>query len=330
LFPGFAQGLVGRRNRMLAWAIGAALALLGMVFSIWVLVLIPLIHLGSAIDGFVVLRRVPAQQRTHAVLAVIAFGISAGTGTVLQLGVVQAFKAPSSSMNPTIVIGDHIMIEKVTSLVRSFGRGEIVVFRHPCQPDRDYLKRIIAIAEDTVEVRCNVVYVNGAAIANELVDANCTYEDRFDDGDRLDEVSVRECSRYRETLDGRSYDVFHDRERPARDTARQSGAVVITDSKDFPVDTVPRYCANDRFEEHDPEASSNQRAGTIVVTRSEAPSDSCVPHLHFVVPAGSVFVMGDNRANSNDSRFWGTVPVENIKGRVIGTWFPFGHFGAVH
>src|SRR3982750_338780 len=93
----------------------------------------------------------------------------------LRAFVIEAFKIPSSSMYPTLEINDHIFVNKfiygvripwtMTKLFELRGpkRGEVIVFIYPCDPDRDYIKRVIALAGDSVEVRCNVVYVNGKA-----------------------------------------------------------------------------------------------------------------------------------------------------------------------
>ncbi len=309
---------------MIVWAVLGALSMLTLVFSIWMIVAIAAIRIASAIDFVLLRRRMPA-GRPNDVLAVIAFAVAAGFAVFAAMFVFQPFKIPASSGYPALQIGDHVYVEKLSKLWRSSQRGDLIVFDQPCEPDRQYVKRVIATAGDTVEVRCNVVYVNGAAIASELIDAACTYVD-FDE--RGQEGFSRQCSRYHETLDGHGYDVFHDAERPQRDEARAKTGSSDGDSKDFPFDTTPRTCTN-RIGDYDRAYDITQQPGTIVVTE-QAPATPCEPHMHFVVPAASLFVMGDNRPNSNDSRYWGTVPVDAVRGRIVGIWFPLGRFGAVH
>jgi signal peptidase I len=192
----------------------------------------------------------------------------------LRAFVVEAFKIPSGSMIPTLEVGDHIFVNKFIYGVRipwtniKFGksyrkpeRGEVIVFIYPRDPDKDFIKRIVAIEGDVVEVRDNVLYVNGKAVERRKIAGDCEYTD-FDEQSQM--WTPERCDRYVETLDGRSYTTFFDRASPA---------------KSWPPQTVPRE---------------------------------------------SVFVMGDNRDHSSDSRYWGFVPLDLIKGKAMVIWWSQG------
>ena len=263
------------------------------------------------------------------------YGESIGAAIVIALAMrffaIEAFKIPSSSMYPTLEIGDHIFVNKFmyglripgtqTKILpfRSPARGDVVVFVQPCQPDRDYIKRIVALANDTVEVRCNVVYVNGTAIPSKLVDRTCEYED-------YDEIThkwpMRTCSLYSETVHGNTYGVFHDADRPVRDEHPEVGSLHAGGDRDFPNlngALLPPSCSTNP--DGEPLVARNQKPGRLEGSILDRPS--CAPQVHYVVPEGHVFVMGDNRANSNDSRYWGSVPIENIKGKALFIWLSY-------
>src|SRR2546426_9566552 len=171
----------------------------------------------------------------------------------IRIFVVQAFKIPSGSMIPTLVIGDHILVSKLSyglqwpgtcrfsmsfppmtcytsSSLLSFGapqRGDIIVFRYPEDEDKDFIKRVVGLPGDTVEIRNKVVFVNGAP------------------------------------LDDHGY---------------------------------------------------TQRVDAGVIDGAINPRDNFGP---VTVPAGKFFVMGDNRDQSLDSRFWGYVSAEKIRGKAF-------------
>lgn len=257
----------------------------------------------------------------------------------LRAGVIEAFKIPSSSMYPTLEINDHIFVNKFiygvripwtsTKLLelRAPRHGEVIVFMQPCQPDRDYIKRVVAVGGDTVEVRCNVVHVNGKPVPSELVAGECQYLDREEGSSKW---FPRDCSRYRETVDGLAYETFHDFDRPARDKLQREGRLQDGDDKDFPrLGDSLKNCATVPPGEGGPAA--NQLPGELVETRPPSGMTSpCELHLHYVVPKDHVFVMGDNRSNSNDSRFWGSVPIENIKGKALFIWLSYKDWDPLH
>jgi len=90
--------------------------------------------------------------------------------------VVEAFTIPSSSMEPTLLVGDYLLANRLSYVVKvpftdvvlfRLGepkRGDIVIFRYPLDPSKDYVKRIIAKGGDMVEVRDKIVYVNGVRV----------------------------------------------------------------------------------------------------------------------------------------------------------------------
>ena len=187
----------------------------------------------------------------------------------------EPFKIPSGSMIPTLQVGDEIFVNKYIyglripftdvkfgMRVRGPGRGEVAVFEFPNDKSQDFIKRIVAIDGDTVEVRDDVVYVNGEATPRRaLTEVPCEYED-FDE--RTDRWQHRLCDGFEEKLGGHVFTTIYDRGSSPRT---------------FPKVTVPK---------------------------------------------GHVFVMGDNRDNSNDSRYWGTVPFEYLRGRAMFVFWSSG------
>jgi signal peptidase I len=315
--PGFGHGMTRRRWQMLAWAVPGVLAVLLIVVSVWMVYVALALRVACAIDTVRVVRRDQLIATWFGVLPAIAVVIgSIGVGYArLAVG---AFQIPTVSMYPTLQVGDHIYVDKLTVRWRPPARGELLVFWHPCEPEVSYVKRVVAVAGDRVEVRCNVLYVNGSATPSQLT-ARETYEDR---PDSLEDPIVRSVGRYRETLDGHSYDTYRAIDRSATEPSSR----VAGDPGDFPrldLSIVPS-CNNARFYEH---ATSVQAVLVPVVTASIDLAKPCEPQAHVVVPPESLFVLGDNRNNATDSRHWGVVPIDNVIGRVIGVWMAAGKDG---
>ena len=158
--------------------------------------------------------------------------------------VVQAFKIPTGSMEENLLIGDHLLVnkfvfgptasrpERAVLPVGTLARGDVVVFKYPVEPDRDFIKRVIGLPGETIEVKEKKVYINGKPFAEPYVHFLAPPAAQSE----LHEVT--------------SFDV-------------------------------------------------RERYGPVTV------------------PANQYFVMGDNRDNSQDSRYWGFLPRENVKGKAL-------------
>jgi signal peptidase I len=306
VFPGLGDAVAGHKRGAIAWAIAVPVAMLLVFVSVWMFFVAFALRVASMISAGVVASRADKHE-WFATLPLVIAGVSVVTFMGLRALAYEGFQSPSSSMYPTLQIGDHVFVDKLTPRWHAIERGEIVVVQNPCNAAVDYLKRVVALAGDTVEVRCNVLYVNGKPVPSTLVSATTTYQD-------FDEVAgtwiTKTCSRYHEVLDGHAYDVFHDSERPARDARGAEG-----DVRDFPKLGlgIPPSCRDAEYGR-----PVSQPEGKLVVTKAGA--SACEPQLHYVVPEGSAFVLGDNRYNSNDSRYWGPAAIDKIRGRVFAIW----------
>lgn len=102
-----------------------------------------------------------------------AFLIAFILAIVIKSFLIQAFKIPSSSMEQTLLVGDHLLVNKFIYKFKDPRPGDIIVFKFPDDPKRDFIKRIIGTPGDSVEVRDKKVYVND----KELVEPYAIHED---------------------------------------------------------------------------------------------------------------------------------------------------------
>jgi len=80
---------------------------------------------------------------------------------IIRAFFIQAYKIPSGSMLNTLLIGDHILVNKTAYWFTQPKRGDIIVFEYPIEPDKDFIKRVIAVPGDRIRMVNKVVYLNG-------------------------------------------------------------------------------------------------------------------------------------------------------------------------
>ena len=171
-----------------------------------------------------------AKEWAHSILVALVLTL------ILRTFVVQAFKIPSGSMRPTLMEGDKLFVNKFIYRFHVPQRGDIIVFRYPVDPKKDFIKRLVGFPGETVEIRNGKIVVEGKTLE-----------------------------------DPASFGKFY-------------------------------------YYNHDPYGG---------------------PGAKVKVPDNSYFVLGDNSANSTDSRFWGFVPKKNVLGKAIFRWWPPGRMGRV-
>jgi signal peptidase I len=181
--------------------------------------------------------------REYAEAAIIAILLA----LFIRTFVVQAFKIPSGSMKPTLLVGDHILVNKFLYGIKipfttktlipisEPERGDVIVFIYPVDPDKDFIKRVIGLPGDNIEILGEKVLINGKP-----------YDDKYGFYSSKDHKSAR--------------------------VAEKSHIGPLT------------------------------------------------------VPEGHLFVMGDNRNHSYDSRFWGFVPLPSVKGKAFIIYWSWPHW----
>jgi signal peptidase I len=215
----------------------------------------------------------------------------------------EPFRIPSGSMIPTLLVGDLILVNKFSYGVRlpilnqkiipvgEPQRGDVMVFRYPEDPSLDYIKRVIGLPGDKIAYENKRLTVNGELVAEIPLP------------DYFDKERVAYSKQLTEKL-------------PASNGAASATANTV----------LAPVVEHNILKDGDSMAMITPSNFPFRENCSYTASNTAVA---CTVPAGHYFMMGDNRDNSADSRYWGFVPDKNIVGKAFFIWMNFGNIGRI-
>jgi signal peptidase I len=259
------------------------------------------IYLYVPIEAFLTARRLgsyyplKSYNRWYVYLAVCLVAGFAGQAlaALVRSSVIQTFKIPSGAMERTILVGDHIVVNKLLYRSAPPERFNIIVFQYPWEKERDFIKRVIALPGDRVEIRNQQVFVNDQALHEPYAQymAARTWNRKFGPlivPKKGDIVEIRQDGYL--YLNELKLHIPLGRYYPRDDGPAMTGFKVFYGSL-FPIGT----------------------------TLAKPTGPLVVQHDYY-------FTLGDNRDNSKDSRYWGFVEETLIKGKVTVIYWSWNRY----